>query len=208
MLIDRCQGVVGALALRCQHANRLDLQCRPRLSLGDLADQRLGLRRLTLRQHKQRPALQLVRLVATQDFLQDRHRLLLVLLHQRIQGQQLQVLVGLSLRRYGLAALAPDFDLQRATLIQPPALRIALPQFAACAQRIRRLSFLIFRVSLPVERALGVLAMHLRHAIEQPHRVGPAALVYCACPVGIQARLVGAPASAVRDQQRLHHFSM
>ena len=127
MLIDRCQRVISALSLRRrQHPNRFDLQRWPRLSLRDLADQRLSLRRVILCQHKQRPALQLVRLVAGQNLLKDRHRLRLVLLHQCVQRQQLQILVGLGLRRHGVAALAADLDLQRATLIQPSALRIIL----------------------------------------------------------------------------------
>ena len=102
-----------------------------------------------------------------------------------------------------MAALAADFDLQRATLIQPVALWIRLPQFAACVQRIRRLPFLVFGISLPVKRALRVFAVHLRHTTEQSGRLGPAVLVDCARPVGIQTRVVGTNAVGVRNQQRL-----
>ena len=99
MLIDGSQLVISVFTLRrSQHADRLDLQRRPRLPLRDLADQRLSLRRVILCQHKQSPALQLLRLVAAQNLLEDRYRLRLVLLHQCVQRQQLQVLVGLSLR--------------------------------------------------------------------------------------------------------------
>ena len=110
----------------------------------DLANHCLGLRRVALRQHKQCAALQLLRLVAAQDLLEDWHCLRLVLLHEGIQRQQFEVLVRLSLWRYRMAALAADFNLKSTTFVQPPALCIILPQFAAGVQRIGRLSFFGF----------------------------------------------------------------
>jgi len=57
------------------------------LAARHLAEQRLRLRRLILREDEQCPGLQLLGFVTVKDLLNDRQRAGFILLHERVQGQ-------------------------------------------------------------------------------------------------------------------------
>ena len=120
---------VGGLfaAANRQHLDRLPLQRRVPLAARHLAEQRLRLRRLILRQNKQRAGLELLGFVAVKDLLNDRQRARFILLHERVQGKQLELFILLGLGWQRIVALAADLDFQRAALVDPIAVRVSLP---------------------------------------------------------------------------------
>ncbi len=80
-----------------------------------------------MRQNKQCAGLELLGLVAVQDLLNDRQRARFILLHERVQGKQLEFFILFGLGRQRIVALSTDLDFQRAALVDPFAVRICLP---------------------------------------------------------------------------------
>ena len=79
--------------------------------------------------------LQLFAGVAIENFLKLRQGLRFILLHQRIERQQFQIVVAPNFGLNGFAGLGLNLDLQRAALMDPVAGRKVAPQFGAGCER-------------------------------------------------------------------------
>ena len=86
-----------------------------------------------LREHEQRAFLEPRRLRALQQLLQHRHGLRWVGVLQALDGEQLQLLVGLRLGPDRLPGGAPQLHLEGAGVAQPAAARERLRQIASVA---------------------------------------------------------------------------
>ena len=126
----------------------------------------------------------------------------LVLLHDGVEGEELEVFVLLGLGRHGLAAVAADLDLQSAALVDPFALGIGVAEFGAGVEGAGWLAFFVFGVGSPVESAFGSLAVLLDDLVEEVDGVGPAAFVDGAGAVGVEGGILGG-GGLVGDELRL-----
>ena len=121
--------------------------------------------------------LQLLRGVAIQNLLNLCQGLGLILLHQDIQRQQFQVVVLQCFGLDGFAILCANLDLQCAAFMVPAAGRKLVGQFGTGLKRNFCVPLFVLRVGLPVESAVGVVAMLVGNHGEDCFRIWPAAIV-------------------------------
>ncbi len=110
--------------------------------------------RVALREHEQRALLELRRLRALQQLLQHRHGLRGVGVLQALDGEQLQLLVGLRLRPDRLPGGPPQLHLEGAGVAQPAALGNVRGEIRESSQGVGVLGELGLRVGEPVHRGV------------------------------------------------------
>jgi hypothetical protein len=172
----------------------------------------MGPRRVALRQHEEGPLLELQRMVAGEEALQDRDGLGRIGLHQAVEGVELQVLVVGGAARRGARrsrARAPahrhrdagagrrgpraaELDLQGPRVVEPRALRVGALEGRDGGQSLGAAVELRLRPGLPVEGCVGFRAALGRDRRKGLESVGPA-LVGQGALAGAVAVAVGGP---------------
>ena len=124
--------------------------------------------------------------VAVEDVLDFGQRARLVLAQHGVERQQLHIVAGLGVDLDGLAVLGVNLHFQSAAIFDPAAFRIVGAQGLAAVLRRFQLAQLVFRVGLPVESGVGMLAMLAGYLGEDLDGVGPASLINGARAVGAE----------------------
>ena len=173
----------------------------------NLREQFPRLFRMALSEDEFRALLQRFRGIAFQDLpnLCDRARL--VLLHERIERQQLQVFILFRIGQDGLAAPGANLNLQRAALVDPAAPGKVAAQLDAGFKRGLRFSLLVLRIRLPIQSSIGVVAALPGHLGEDADGIGPAPFIDGARSIRVEIAVgrVGR-GGAARDSCRHHAF--
>src|SRR6267143_709777 len=166
--------------------NRLPLQLRIALSARDFSQNLAGMWRPALCQHEQRLRFFFWRSRTVEHFLEQGHRAFGVTVHQSLDRQHFQFFVALVRRLYRLAGRLLHFDLQRAGIFLPAALRKAPLQIRNGGQSCVPLAQSVLRVSLPVQRRIRLRAIHVRQLLEFRSRTVVAVLIQVLAPVVVQ----------------------
>ena len=144
-----------AAAVLPEIVDRPALEIRRGVSLRHVLQDLAGPRRVALCEHEQRPRLQLRRRGALEQLLQHRDRLFRIGVEQRVDGEDLQIVVVDAVGPDRLPAVAPHFGLELFRLRQVPALGVVLRERRNRGQRFGPLSRTALRPRLPVERRVG-----------------------------------------------------
>ncbi len=107
----------------------------------------------------------------------DRQRLRFILLHERIEGQQLELFILLRLGRHRIVALAMNLYFQRAAFLSPISLRIRMPELGADLEGTRGIALLILGICLPIEGCFRARSMLRREIGEDLLRLRPMSIV-------------------------------
>ncbi len=121
---------------------------------------------MVLREDEKRALLEPLGLLSLQNLLKDRQGIGVPALHERVQGQKLEFLVLFCLRLDGSPALAANLDLQRAAVLDPVTLGLALAKTGTSFKCIGRTALFIPDVRLPVERCIRSATAQAVHLIE------------------------------------------
>src|ERR1700722_13788045 len=167
------------------------------IAVGNLMEQIVcGLCR-ALREDEDGALADLIRPVALENLLNLRQGAGLVLMHERVEREKLEVFVldGRGLNR--LAGVGADLDFECAAIFEPGAGGKTGAEFGAAGESAIGVALLVFRISLPVEGAIRVGLVLDSNTREDADGIGPAAFIDGACSVGVKGRIrgiVGGPA--------------
>ncbi len=176
----------------------LGIRTVARHSLDDFP--RLG--RAALRQHEQRLLLQAVRGVALEHLFQQRHGALGVGVHQAVDGDELEVLVGLLLGLHRQTRAAPRPQLERLGLLDPAAVGKRARQLLQRFERFALQPLFVLRIRFPIKRCVGARAALRGGLAEFCGRLGPLLLAQQLAALVIE--LLGAVLRKNQPAQRHH----
>ena len=153
-------------AVDAEVLDRLHLQVGIAVPLGDVHQHFARLGRAALRQHEERARLSRGEPVPCSTFCSIGIASSEALLAQRVERDELHLLVALGGRVHRLAGVLLHFDFERLGVAQVAALRVVLDQDVDRRQRLGALSLLVLRVGLPVERGVRLRPLDLDHPVE------------------------------------------
>ena len=82
-----------------------------------------------------------------------------ILLHERVEGEQLELFILLGLGRHRIVALAMNLDFQRAAFLDPISLRIRMPELGADLEGTGGIALFILGIGFPIESCFRARAM-------------------------------------------------
>jgi hypothetical protein len=103
---------------------------------------------------------------SAEHLFEKRHRLFRIEVLQRVNRQDLHVIIGLTLGADLLSGRGADFDFERLGLLDLPAVWMLFGELGNRRERFGALPGPVLRECLPVERGVGAGALNFDDAIE------------------------------------------
>ena len=107
----------------------------------------------------------------------DRQCARFILLHERVEGEQLQLFILLRLRRHRIVALAMNLDFQCAAFLSPISLAVRMLELGADLESTGGIALLIFGICFPIQGCFRPCSMLRGEIREDLLRLSPMGIV-------------------------------